>query len=286
MNWPWVRSLVFPIALWIGGAGVSRAALPFEIDTQDGQWKPALVNRTVAPGITFEMVVSHVSGKERLIILSSPEADSLSAFARRLKDSFTGYRSTANPVETAADKIGYHGRTLTFDMVNEKSAYDCELFVFAADQKWWGVLHSRQKGAPVASRSAFDLLKQDGPRPAEVVGLDPIRVKESPLSAFPISFDVVRSRDSNRVLEIIVTDVRSPSQAERDGIKVGDRIVSVNGRKTTDFAVGVGKNSELGQIFLNRHPGDQVDLELLSAGSTKPFAVALKVPSFSLTLGL
>lgn len=278
-----MRYLLGFAGLWAAVAGANGATLPFTIDTQDGQWKAVSVQKVVAPDVTFDTVISHVNGTERLIVFRSPAKadgpDSLTTFARHLKDSFTAYHSSSEGTEQAGEKLGYRGRDLTFDMVNEKGAFDCELFVFANEQTWWGVLHAKSKSAPASSTSAFSLLHKIDAPPADVIKLDSIRIKDTPLSKFPISIDVLRSLGSNRVSEITVSDVHAGSAAERDGIRVGDKIISVNSRKTQDFAVGVGKDSELGRIFLNRDPGDEVKLELVSAESKKPYAVTLRVPS-------
>jgi hypothetical protein len=235
------------------------------------------------------MVISHVSGTERIVVLSSPKTDdrpeSLALFARHLKESFTEYRSGDRLTDQETERVGFHGRLLTFDVANEKNAFDCELFVFPDGQFWWGLLHAKSRKAPAATTSAFDVLRKSTSSAAEVVSLPPFRVKDVPLSKFPITFDVIRSADSKRVSEIVITALTEGSSVEREGtIQVGDRIIAINGRKTQEFAAGVGKDSELGRIFLNRGPGDQVELELLSPRSPKPYTVTLRIPALSFLL--
>jgi hypothetical protein len=147
------------------------------------------------------------------------------------------------------------------------------------------LLHVRSKGAPAAVPSAFDILRKPASPPAGIVSLPPFRVKDTPLSKFPITFDVIRTGDSKRVSEIIVTALTEGSSVEREGtIQVGDRIIAINGRKTQEFAAGVEKDSELGRIFLNRGPGDQVELELLSPRWPKPYTVTLRIPPLTFLL--
>lgn len=277
-----IRSLLAGAVLWMAGMRLCATPLPFTIDTQDGQWKPASVRQVVAPGISFEMVATHIGGADRLIVLSSPNAgvppDSLSAFAHRLIDSFTSYRS-ANVTEKAAAEMDYHGRELQFDLAGEKDSFDCKLFVFADGPTEWGILYVRPKNAPATPTPVFSLLHKTAALPSGVVTLEPFRVKDVPLSDFPISFEVTRNAGGDRVMRIAVTNVPQGSATEQAGVKAGDAIVAINGRKAQDFAVGVGKNSELGRIFLNRTPGDEVELEIMPADSSKSYSVTLRAHS-------
>lgn len=272
-------------------AGMRGAELPFAFDTRDGQWKEATVQKTAAPGITVERVVAHVAGAERLIVLSSPlaagDTESLGDFGRRVRASFTGYRSSGDVTEREASHLDYAGRTLTFDLSNAKETLDVELFVFADGNTRWAVLHSKTKSAVAAVvPAAFSLLQKKTAKAPGVVGLDPFRVKSDPVTGFPIAFRIEQGAGSNRIKEILVTQVPEGSSTEKAGVKVGDKIVSVNGRKTQDFSVGAGKESELGRIFLNRQPGDEVTLELIAATNAKSYKVTLRVPPPSSQLGV
>ncbi len=282
MNRPWIRPLLAGAALWVAATGLHARPLPFTIDTQDGQWKPATVQQVVAPGINFEAVVTHVGATDRMIVLSSAGAggspEALGLFAHRLIDSFTSYRS-ANLREEATTEMDYSGRKLQFDLTSEKGTLDCELFVFAEGLTQWGVLYSRPNNGPVPLVSAFRLLSKVAALPSGVVAMEPFRVKDIPISGFPLSFEAIHGVGSDRVRRIIVTEVPERSATDRAGVKVGDAIISIDGRKAQDFTVGVGKGSELGRIFLNRDPGDEVKLEILPAGSDKPISLTLHAVS-------
>ncbi len=283
MDWFAPRGWIIAVALALFPAEMRAVELPFSIDTRDGQWKVSTVRKAVGPDITFEAVVAHVAGAERMIIMSAPlgegPAESLSEFGQGLKAAFSGFRSSSEAVEKEDKQFGYAGRTLTFDLVKAEKTMDVELFVFVDGKTRWGVLHSVERSAAGVrvSPAAFSLLQKKAPQTAGVVTLEPFRVKDDAVGSFPISFSV--ERVGNRVKEILVTKVIEGSSTERMGVRVGDKIVKIDGRKTEDFAGGTGKDSEIGRIFLNREAGDMVKLDLISAADGKPYTATLRVSS-------
>jgi C-terminal processing protease CtpA/Prc len=109
------------------------------------------------------------------------------------------------------------------------------------------------------------------------VALRPFRVKDDPITGFPVSFNVESNPATARIARIIVAEVPPDSVTAQAGVKVGDEVIAINGRKTQEFAIGMGKNSELGQIFLNRDPGDEVTLEVRTPGAAKSRKVTISV---------
>jgi len=272
------RWSIAAVAFWSGGATLFGAPLPFSVVSPDGDWKAAVVQKEIAPGISFELLVSHVGAQDRLVILSAPKktapAESLRTFAHRLKSSFNGYES-ADLTEKETTELGYSGLKLRFRMAKETNTFDCELFVFAVEQTWWGVLYAAPENTSLSSAAAFRVLRRDDPLLAGAVAMTPYVVKDVPISDFPIGFDVLRQ--GNRITEVIVNLVPPGSTTDRAGVKIGDAIVAINGRKVVDYATGVGKESEIGRIFLNRKPGDEVALEILPAGGKKVIKLTLRV---------
>ncbi len=61
-----------------------------------------------------------------------------------------------------------------------------------------------------------------------------------------------------------VTAVRRGTPAEAAGLRAGDLVVSVDGRSVRESAAA------LGDVYLERRPGDPVELEVLRAGSETP----------------
>lgn len=254
--------------------------MPFTAIDTDGQWRPVVVQQEMAPGITCELIVSHQGAPDRLIVLSAPrtahDEGVLSAFAHRIKDAFSAYRSTVQS-EFETVRLDFSGVEMHFQLEGEANALDCELFVFADELAWWGVLYSRPRGSPSRATAAFNVLHRNAPVRADVVAMAPLRVRSNPVSNFPLSFEITRTESGERVASMVVTEVFGESR--RMGIRVGDAILSVDGRRTDEFSAGVGKESELGRIFLNRRPGDEVVLEILRPGADKPRRVTLRAPA-------
>ena len=120
------------------------------------------------------------------------------------------------------------------------------------------------KSAPAPTAAPFAILRKKDPAASDVVEMAPFVAANTPVTSFPIGLSVTADPLTGRVAKILVNEVPPGSTTERAGIKVGDEIISINHRKTRDFAVGLGKTSELGLIFLNRDLGDEVMLEILS----------------------
>jgi hypothetical protein len=255
------------------------APLPVSIDDFDGHWRAEVVQKEMAPGFTVEVIVTHVGAPDRLVLFSSRKTDdppdSLAGFAQRLKHSFTAFHR-ADLAESDSIRMGFAGRDLRFELANATGTLDCELFVFADQEFWWGVLYAKPRNAPVTAESAFGLLRKSiAPAPG-VVALEPVRVKGIPVSDFPISIDVIRDPAGNRVARVVVSHVPAGSTTAQAGVRAGDTILAINGRKIGAFAAGVSKDDELGRVFLNRKSGDVVELEIQPADSKEPFSVRLR----------
>lgn len=270
------------IAIWGACAVVAIAQganLPFSLENSD-QWKPLRLEKEMSPGIVCETIITHNGAPDRLVIWrtarpADPTA-SLRAFGLRLKDSFTAYTSQ-NLGEFDAMELGYTGRRFRFELVKQTETLSCELFVFAVDHAWWGILYSKPAGSPYTAAAAFSLLRRNDPSTG-TVAMDAYTVKNTPVSDFPLSIDIERSPDNARVATITVSGVPADSTTERAGVQQGDVVLSINGRKSTDYAAGVGKDTELGRIFLNRSPGDEIVLEIARPGLPAPLKVRLRVP--------
>jgi hypothetical protein len=278
-------------ALWLIAPVMHGARVPINFDNLDSRWKAGAVQKEVAPGIMLEMIITHADAPDRLVFLSSPQTDdqpgALGAFAHRLVDSFVAYHR-ALLMEEDSTKMGYAGRDLRFELVNEKEAVDCELFVFANRQTWWGILYSKPKDTPFRADPVFSRLRKNEPLPEGVVALPTLRVNGIPLTDFQISLEITRNAAGDRVAEIVVSNVPERSDTEQAGVKVGDAIVAIDGRAVTEFSAGVGKDSEIGRIFLNRKRGDTVVLEVRHEHAEKSFSVTLRIPrllDFGLLLG-
>lgn len=264
------------------GAAARAVPLPFSVNAWEvGRWIPMAVGKKVTGNIRLEAIIVHREAPDRFVVLSAPATDdkaiSLRDFARRLPGLFTDFRRTLG-TEAKAKKMGFSGYDLHFELHRNQQVVIGELFVFADAQRWWGVMYARPAQVPASPVPVFNLLHRRVAPPPGVVAMAPYHVKKQPLTSFPISLDIREDPRTGRVAGIVVTDVPPGSMTQRAGVKVGDAIVAVNGRKTVDFPAGIGKGSALGRIFLNRSPGDEVNLEIKPAAGGKPFRVTLRVP--------
>ena len=271
--------LLLAVALFeVGRPALPGTPLPFSVD--DREWKPTVVQKEVAPGVTLEAIITHVGAPDRLIVMSSPKTDdqpaALAAFAHRLKGAFTAYRS-ANLTERNADNLGYSGHALRFQLANARETLDCELFAFADGPLWWAVLYARPSNPPAGAAAVRNRLAILEKKSSGVVTMAPFRVKNIPVSSFPLDLEITRNAAGDRVAGIVVTGVAAGSLAEQAGIHAGDAIVAINGRKAEEFAAGVDKDSEIGRIFLNRSAGESVQLEIRPLNPGEPITVTLAV---------
>ena len=76
-----------------------------------------------------------------------------------------------------------------------------------------------------------------------------------------LGFDIEHSPTSGGVK---VTAVRKGTPAEAAGLRAGDLVVSVDGRSVRESAAA------LGEVYLERRPGDLVELAVLRAGAKEP----------------
>jgi hypothetical protein len=246
-----IPPLLAALALLLAGPAVRSATLPVSIDDHDGRWRTETVQKEVLPGIDLEAVVIHLRAPDRLIFFSSRLTDgasgTLATFAQQLKDSFTAFHCTDRG-ESEATRMGFAGRDLRFELANATQALDCELFVFSEKGYWWGVLHANPRNGPGTAEAAFALLHKTAPPPPGGFALKPFRVRSVPVTEFPISIGVAWNAAGTRVVGMVVNEVPAGSATERAGVKAGDAIVAIDGRKVGDFTAGVGRDDELGRL--------------------------------------
>ncbi len=106
--------------------------------------------------------------------------------------------------------------------------------------------------------------EKEPPAPAdEIVTLDTFKVRGTPLNSFALSMRILVNAEHKK-MRIVVTEVIENSDAQALGLQVGDEIVRINGEPVEDMDPRVGKDSPLGKVFLNRAPGDTIDLEVVT----------------------
>ena len=270
-------------AWWLGAvlAPTWLAATPLPVVLSDpiGEWKAVTLHRPVSTEFNFEMVVSHPQTKERVIVISSDPvmapSESAINFAHQLRHAFLSDRS-GSVFEQETDEMGFSGHELQFELVRENVTHACKLFAFTDEGRPWAVLWVRPNDtASFPGPRGFELLRKRLPSD-DVVTLEPYRVKSNPITSYPISLEITRDRATNRIAEIVVSDVPVGSTTEQDGVRKGDFIVRINGRKVDEFAGGVDARSEIGRIFINRPSGETLELDLVAATTMRPYSVTLR----------
>lgn len=99
--------------------------------------------------------------------------------------------------------------------------------------------------------------------PGEIVTLDAYRVSGKAIGNFCIAIRILHNAEHKKT-KLFIIDVSEHSDAEKLGLQVGDEIVKIGGVPVEDMDPRVTKDSPLGKIFLNRTPGDTVDLEVVT----------------------
>lgn len=272
-------------------------------DPAGAKWQAAVVHRLVTPEVFVEQTLERVDGLARIVLVRAPSAlpagalpppDLAASFAETVKKRLA---AGSGPVlaDTAVRRLGRDGREQRFTLVRDGRTYACELFVFADGAVECGILCAQvAEGAPPPIPLLECLQVLEAPPPG-VVALAPFKVNGDAITSFPISLRIIGDRRLRRVIHLLVTDALrverdfggGPSRDfdEESPIEVGDEIVTIDGRPATDFASAMGRDTELGRIFLNRHPGDEVRLQLVSARTHRPYDTTLRVPELLLGAG-
>jgi hypothetical protein len=280
MSLRFIRGILFCFVL--GAGRLAADSSPLVLVDPDGRWQERFVGRSFGRGMTFETAVLAPDSRGRLLIFSNrapiDSPASLREFADQVQTGFSSYHST-KAVERPAEVMGFSGLQYDFELANNEETLACTLFVFAYERRPWGVLSAAPAKPLSAPQPSFALLRKRTSK--DPVTLEPYTVKDSPLISYPISFSVTRDRKANHVNEIIVSEVPEGSLTEKAGVKPGDKVIRINGRPAETFTAGVTRTSELGRIFIDRPPGETVQLDLLAPGTRKPFSVTLESESIT-----
>jgi C-terminal processing protease CtpA/Prc len=111
--------------------------------------------------------------------------------------------------------------------------------------------------------------KPPAPGTTKVFELEPFRVKGTAASNFAIDIRILIDSRTNRVFKILITRVAADSDASDLGLQVGDEIVKIDSIPVEGMDPKVDITSQIGRIFLNRHPGDPLRLEIITRRTQK-----------------
>jgi len=122
----------------------------------------------------------------------------------------------------------------------------------------------------LATVSAKD--KPAGPPVAnedKILVLEPFHIQGKPISSYAFDMRIYGDRDTKKVKRILVMRVLPGTDAEKLGLQPGDEIVKIDGVAVKDMDAEVAADSPLGRIFLNRDPGEPLNLEVIVRRSEK-----------------
>ncbi len=105
--------------------------------------------------------------------------------------------------------------------------------------------------------------------------MDRFVVAEESTMSFGLSVKVLKFTLTNKVMTIRIEDVEEGSDAAAKGLGAGATIEAIDGRTITEFDATFKAGSDLRRIFIGRHAGDKVVLDVLAIGATKPKRVTL-----------
>ena len=119
--------------------------------------------------------------------------------------------------------------------------------------------------APLAAKDK----KPPAPTGDEVVVLDPVKVRGTATSNFAIDIRILVNADTRKVFKIIIAKVYEDTDAADLGLESGDEIARIDGVPVEGMDPKIDIASQIGQIFLNRHPGDTLRLEVITRRTRK-----------------
>lgn len=97
----------------------------------------------------------------------------------------------------------------------------------------------------------------------KVLVLEPYKIQGSPVLSFAFDITVYGDPKTKTVTRIFIARVVPNTDAEKAGLQRGDEIVKLNGVPVKGLEARISPDSALGQIFLNREPGEPLDLEVI-----------------------
>jgi predicted metalloprotease with PDZ domain len=103
----------------------------------------------------------------------------------------------------------------------------------------------------------------------EVVVLEPFKIKAKLISSFAFDLRIYADPDTKKVDRMFVTRVLEDTDAAKFGLRDGDEIIKIDGMAVKDMDARVAPDTPLGAIFLNRQPGEPLNLEVVVRRSYK-----------------
>jgi C-terminal processing protease CtpA/Prc len=99
--------------------------------------------------------------------------------------------------------------------------------------------------------------------PGEKLVLETFRINTDPISSFAFDLGIYVDPQTKKVGRMFITKVQTNTDAEDLGLQAGDEIIKLDGMPVKGMDPRVAQDSQLGAIFLNRQPGEPLNLEVL-----------------------
>ena len=98
--------------------------------------------------------------------------------------------------------------------------------------------------------------------PDEVTPLPKLVVQGNAVCSYGIGVIAKWNNQTQQLTSVTIDDVSPSSAAEKNGLKRGDEIISINSRKITDLKGGMKPGSDLSDLLVNQLNGRVIYLEV------------------------
>ena len=106
------------------------------------------------------------------------------------------------------------------------------------------------------------LSSKDAPlHPEESIHLPKMTVKGSPICSFGIGVICTRDSATRKIKRVFISEVSPGSTADNEGLKEGDEILAINGRKVAGVEGDIKPGAWLFDQLADREPGETIEVE-------------------------
>jgi predicted metalloprotease with PDZ domain len=96
----------------------------------------------------------------------------------------------------------------------------------------------------------------------ESINLPKMTVKGVPVCSFGIGVVCTRDPVTRKIKRVFISEVLPGSLADENGLKEGDEILAINGRKVAGVEGDIKRGAWLFDQLADREPGEKIDVEV------------------------